>query len=461
MRSKFELRKVSKVLRYRMLRVEFVDTTKATSQVSKLPNRFPFGLYLKGCCVELTKKLPDFKPAQYFQLMVLLIPVGIVLQLAPRGVAVTLGVAIPVMLGALTMRLRVCLAALLDLLSPPLEENQKARGQDDETQLGVESTVVVTRSSLRLEPCTQARMFIEGGVGTPEACENRIRLLLLLLSVNLAALIFMSCRDLSWAKAHCDCVAVGVSLIVVTLWVELPVIIKSFTVASSIEDMKNKKQVAVTLRLMEQHSLAEGLGLLASLRRGKIQTLTTDFDQKMLLAEYEHFGRLEKRQINEAFEAADTDKNGSIDASELLNLMATVGISLSKEDAKSWFEALGRSALSLEDFRAVSTAIKRWRTQPLSMENLEQFFTDLDTDGDGRLSAEEFLKGFEHAGAHMTLGKCQALVEAAAHHAGAEDHQALSLHELESWLKHLARRIDEPLFKHEHHEHQKSGHIHH
>jgi len=268
----------------------------------------------------------------------------------------------------------------------------------------------------------------------------------------------MSCRDLSWAKAHYDCVVVGTLFIVFTLWHELPVIIRTFTIASSIEEMKNKKQVSATLRLMEQRSLAEGLELLASLRRGNVQTLTADFDQTKLLAEYEHLDRLEKRQINEVFEAADTDTSGNIDASELLDLMAGAGIALSKDDAKTWFEALGRTALSLEDFRAVSIAIKLWRTRPLSMEDLQQFFTDLDTDGDGRLSAEELLKGFEQAGASMTLPKCEALVESAAHHAGAEDHKALSLHELESWLRHLSRRLDAPLLKDDH---KKSHHVHH
>jgi len=245
---------------------------------------------------------------------------------------------------------------------------------------------------------------------------------------------------------------------------ELPVIIKAFTIASSIQDMKNKKQMASTLRLMEERSLVEGLELLASLRRGSIQTLTTNFDQEMLLAEYEHLGCLEKRQIHEAFEAADTDKSGSIDASELLGLMASAGIALGKEDALTWFDALGRSALSLEDFKAMSTAIKLWRSRPLSMEDLQQFFTDLDIDGDGRLSAEELLKGFQQAGASMTLDKCQALVEAAGHHAGLDDYKALSVDELESWLKHLSRRLDAPLLEHAHkghHGHRKSGHAHH
>merc|ERR1719362_581527 len=456
MRSYFRLRAISHVLQYRMLRMEFLDPKGLNADVSTLPNRFPFGIYLKGCCVEVTKKLPDFKPMQYLQLMVLLIPLGVVIQLAPRSLALTLGVVIPLALGAFSMRLRVRLAALLDLLCPSIEENINKVVEDDKDQGHLERN-----PSMRRVDSSTARMFIEGGVGTPESCGNHIRLLLLLLSVNLAAIIFMSCRDLSWAKEHIDCVVVGPTIIIAVLGVELPAIIKTFTVSSSIEDMKNKRQVTATLRLMEQRSLAEGLELLASLRRGCIQAINADFNKEQLLNEYEHLGRLEQRQINEAFEAADKDKSGSIDASELLETMASVGITLSKEDAQTWFEALGRSSLSLEDFKAVSIAIKRWRTQPLTMEDLQQFFSDLDVDGDGRLSAEELLKGFEQAGASMTLSKCEALVEAAAHHSGAEDHKALGLHDLEGWLKHLSRRLDAPLLKHSHKTHHHAHHAHH
>merc|ERR1712216_163985 len=132
-------------------------------------------------------------------------------------------------------------------------------------------------------------------------------------------------------------------------------------------------------------------------------------------------------EITEAFQLFDIDGSGTIDAKELGTAMRALGMEASKDEVRKMIEDIdkdGSGTIDLEEFTAMMTArtsdsesteeklkvfalftggnekgitfkeMQRCATDlgdNMSAEDLQEMFDEADTDGDGVVSADEYL----------------------------------------------------------------------
>jgi len=114
-------------------------------------------------------------------------------------------------------------------------------------------------------------------------------------------------------------------------------------------------------------------------------------------------------EFRDAFRQFDSDGGGSIDASELKELMISVGQSPSDEEVLEMVRIADADGSGSVDFNEFVTLMAHKMTEVESLDLVRDAFKIFDESGDGYISPEEMRKLMINVGEPVTLSDCMAL----------------------------------------------------
>jgi len=254
----------------------------------------------------------------------------------------------------------------------------------------------------------------------------------------------------------------------------LPSLLRVLTIATSIEHMKHPRHIRTTLNLMRDGLHAQVFQMLVSLRRsGLLQRLTgsgAKAECAKVLAAFEHITEIERHQIEQAFQAFDVDKSGSINEAELTTCIRSFGLNAPIEEVHAILDAVreevqpsspddakadAADGLNRKGFIVVYMLLVELKSTPMDLQSLRSLFKEIDSDGNDRIDPDEVHASLRRHGAEhaMTLDDCRWLLQEVQEVAGGpaersqrfdeEQHPKVeaSLDDLVRWLRLLESRL--------------------
>jgi len=102
-----------------------------------------------------------------------------------------------------------------------------------------------------------------------------------------------------------------------------------------------------------------------------------------------HFSEEQVAEFRDAFSAYDKDSDGVITANELINVLRSLGLSLTDGEVRDMIKAIGADENGMITFPEFLTIMTEKVRDSDSEEELKQVFKMADTDGNGTISAAE------------------------------------------------------------------------
>ena len=119
----------------------------------------------------------------------------------------------------------------------------------------------------------------------------------------------------------------------------------------------------------------------------------------------------QQEEIRDVFAVIDTNKNDSIDVSELGKGLRALGLNPSNAEVNDFmhqYDKDNNSVLTLEEFAELYIKIKE--ESKTTQEEIEEQFKKLDVNGDGKIDAEELKKVLMHGDEKLTDEEIQEII---------------------------------------------------
>jgi len=207
-------------------------------------------------------------------------------------------------------------------------------------------------------------------------------------------------------------VLVPVPFVLWCVWNVPKELVRKFSLATSVELLKNTRNIKRTMRAAQLRKSLRAIKLLRSLQNSAAasEAKASKADgaaPKELTAEEKR----NKAELAEVFKVFDISGDGEVDNTELGGLMQALGINLEPEEAAQLmkeFDEDNSGSISFEEF----WMYMRRRQAPSDPKKLvEDIFRFIDADGSGEVTADEFKEVIKGLGTGMTDDQILGLVK--------------------------------------------------
>ena len=134
--------------------------------------------------------------------------------------------------------------------------------------------------------------------------------------------------------------------------------------------------------------------------RDKFLSIDKDGDGQLTKDELtDYFGTEKTERVDFTLKLMDLDRSGTIEFHEFMEMVAFLEFNkgVTEEKLKQFFRAIdvdGNGNLSANEIRSFYQVIVGLNTHVPSNEEVETLIASLDTNGDGQIDCEEFIKGY-------------------------------------------------------------------
>ncbi|KAK7496325.1 hypothetical protein BaRGS_00012490 [Batillaria attramentaria] len=126
-----------------------------------------------------------------------------------------------------------------------------------------------------------------------------------------------------------------------------------------------------------------------------------------------HLSEEERQYCCQVFLDMDQDGSGWLNERELTEGFRRLGYKVTDEQARSTFRAIDKNGdghVTFDEFLACVKHVERSNPKAKKEAKLRRAFQQMDMDGDGMLSEKELMDGLKHAGYHLTREQAKKLV---------------------------------------------------
>lgn len=191
----------------------------------------------------------------------------------------------------------------------------------------------------------------------------------------------------------------------------VPKVITKFAIISSVEMMKDAELMHEVTAEVKKRFVQETLKLMRILRlQGKAKRLggTCISKEKFAeeLEEYQKFPKKKQQELESFFKHFDRDGSGDIDAKEMQQVLASLGIvGEESDDAVDCLMKLvdrdNDGQLGLPEFRVLMTLSLKKPSPDQEAEEMQCFFDEFDADRSGFVTITEMAEKFDELGCSL------------------------------------------------------------
>jgi len=178
-------------------------------------------------------------------------------------------------------------------------------------------------------------------------------------------------------------------------------LLKDLTISSKVEFLKKPKTVEKVCRNIRIAKNLRALSILRALQSNAgcnkdVSLASID------MSEMDDKTRIKFVELKRTFDLFDLDESGSVDSSELMQLMLALGIDLNEKERGNVMKEFDRDGNGNICWQEFWTYMYRRNDQIDAQQVVHEVFDAIDADGSGALTVQEFTEVLQHLGTDMT-----------------------------------------------------------
>jgi len=281
--------------------------------------------------------------------------------------------------------------------------------------LKLQRRTAIGRIFIHKAPANKHQLLFYGNSKGPALLVFMIRLVILLSAIYISGLLIICyLPDTEWWQIL---IYIPLSLlpVVILAFFYTPRVIRLWVIVCNIEMLKHQEAINKVLRLQKTTKSLKTLKVIQLL---KFKTRKSGKKDQEAVAGNEPFqlAKLPEDKvaaIKEVFDLFDIDKSGNIDLKELVQVFETLGQPMTELEARELIAELdkdGDGELSFEEFAA-------YFQETLDMENedpeetIRNMFSIFDRNADGDISTGEFAAILQKLGSSLTVDDIEAVID--------------------------------------------------